>query len=68
MCASSHPDLVGVMFNYIIIIWCLCLIGVDIVFFGEALPERFAICAKQVSIINQVPKQYFVYNNIITQD
>lgn len=22
---------------------------VDIVFFGEALPERFAVCAKQVS-------------------
>ena len=27
----------------------ICTIPVDIVFFGEALPERFAVCAKQVS-------------------
>ena len=27
----------------------ICSIPVDIVFFGEALPERFAVCAKQVS-------------------
>ena len=27
----------------------ICTMLVDIVFFGEALPERFAVCAKQVS-------------------